>query len=683
MRPEVGRAFSPGDELPANAKVAIISHELWRTRFDSAADIIGRSIRIGGEPHDIIGVLPESANDGRVLRQVGVLLPRRFTPAESASRSEPWARVIGRCAAGVSVNQGKAFVAALGARLSLEHAKEDGDATWRAEGLLGSTSNRGGRIVVAMLLGLSACVLLIACSNLANFVLARTLERSQELSVRSALGATLMHLMRPLAIESLLLAAAGGAGAILVDLWSSSWLNAQSLASGGSPMQFPLDWRVLGFAVASSVVTALFFGTAPALVIARMNVNDALKSGARGATAGGSHRRLRSLLVVGQFAMAITLLAGAGFLARGASEQIHRHYGWDSGNVALGAVDLPKGRYGDAGKILAFQSQLMGKLRGIPGVDSVALAYGFPYSGAMGSRTYFADGGVRPAKGQEPSASFDGISPDYFKVTGGRLVAGRSFTDADTATSAHVVIINEGMARALFPNENPVGHRLSRADTEKPEWSEVVGITSDVQPAGIYQRPEPFQVYHPLAQEPWQYSVFALRARPGASRAVLAATGAAVASVDPDLPVDKLMSADDRVASVAFDLGMLKKMLGVFALLGLALAVLGIYGVLARTVVLRTREIGIRMALGASLADVRLLVVRSGLRLAVGGGVVGLLGAFGVTRLLASMMPAIGGSPVAAVAGAMLTLAAAALVACYLPARAASRVDPVTAIRAE
>ncbi len=683
VHPEVGRTFRAEEELAGNHRVVVISHALWQERYGGNPEVLGTSIRVGGETHEIIGVLPEGANDGRVLRQIDILRPFGFSGAERASRLEPYVRVIGRRLATVSERQGSAIVAAVGARLAQEHPKEDGSASLRSVALLGATGNQGGRIVAYMLLGLSGFVLLIACSNLANFVIARTIERSQELSVRSALGASLFHLIRPLAIESLTIAAAGGAAALLVALWSADWLSAQSVASGGSPMAFPLDWRVLAFAVFSSLATALVFGTAPGLLITRLNVNETLKVGMRHATTGTRQRKLRSLLVIGQFAMAMTLLAGAAFLVRGTNLLIRQQYGWNSDSVIVGAFDLPKAKYGTAEAILAFQRRLLTELRAIPGVGSAALSFGLPYSGALGPRQYLVEGRARPAKGQEPAASFDGISPDYFRVTGSRLVSGRPFDDTDTAKSTHVAIINESMARSLFPDENPIGHRLARTDTETLEWAEIVGIAADVRPTGLYQQPPAFQVYHPLTQEPWQYSRFAVRAQPGAMKAVLGSVGKALAAVDPDLPVRDLMSADALVERSSFDLAMLKKMLGLFAVLGLGLAALGIYGVIARTVVQRTPEIGIRMALGATTGNVRALVLRAGLRLALAGVGLGLAGAYGITRFLTSMMPAIGGAAAAVVAETVAALGFVALLACYLPARAASRVDPVTAIRAE
>jgi len=681
--PELGRSFVPTDGSPGSARVALISDGLWKSRFASSPDIVGRIVRINGETRTIVGVLPASSNDGRLIRDIGIFCTEDLSAADRLSRSDPWMRVIGRRSPGVSASQGNAIVASLGARVARDNPKEDAEGAWRAQELGKTVENQSGRIMMAALLGLSACVLLIACSNLANFILARTVARSQELSVRSALGATLFRLIRPLALESLILACAGGIGALLINQWCSAWVSAQALASGGSSIELPMDWRVLAFALGASLATALVFGMAPALLIARINAIESLRSGARGSTSGVRHRKVRRLLVIGQFAMAMTLLGGAGFLAQGARILITRHFGWDADNVVVGAVDLPKERYGSAKKIVEFQNRLAAALAGIPGASAVALAHSLPYSGSAGDRPYIVEGRPRPAKGQEPSATYNGITPDYFRVTGGRLVAGRAFADADNTASARVVIINQTMARTLFPDTNPIGQRLSRADQDKPDWCEVIGVVSDVRPVSLYQSSSPFQVYHNLAQEPWQYVIFGVRTEAGAQKAVLGAVGPAVTSLDPDLPVSRLMDAADMVVHSTFDLGMLLKMLGTFAFFGLLLASLGIYGVIAHAVVQRTPEIGIRMALGATMGDVRQLILGSGLRLALAGAGIGIAGAFGVTRLLASVLPGVEANPLAVTAVAAGVLALVALLASYLPARAAAKVDPATAIRAE
>ncbi|HYP17996.1 MAG TPA: ABC transporter permease [Opitutus sp.] len=683
IQPALGRTFRSEEFALGRHRVVILSDALWRDRFARAPDIVGRTIRIAGEPYEVVGVLPASANDGRIIRQVGLFYPLSFTDGERATRDRPMLNVVGRRLPTLSAAQGEAFIAAFGARLAAAFPKEHAGSGWRSESLHRSTANASGRAVMAMLLGLSGFVLLIACSNLANCLLARVLARTHELAVRSALGASRLRLIRPFVIESLLLAAVGGVGALFVALWATRWLSDQTVAGGGSLMEFPMDWRVLGFASMAALLTALFFGVVPAFLASRTDVNHALKSGARTATAGRSHHRLRQMLVIGQFALAMVLLGGAGFFVRGAGNLLKQQFGWDLENIVIGAVDLPKSAYAGPAEIAAFHRLAFERLAQLPGVQAVSVSYAAPVQGLPGPRRYVVQGRELPPKGQEPAASFNGISPTYFEVTGTRLLSGRAFNDADSATSPNVVIINDAMARALFPDENPLGRRIARAGTEVADWAEIVGVVANVSSVGVYREPVAFQVYHPFVQEPSHSALLAVRFSGVAPEAMLAPIRAAITRLDPDLPVRDLMPMETSMQRAAFDLQMLQKMLGAFALLGLALAGLGIYGVLERTVAQRTGEIGIRMALGAQVADVIRLVLGFGLRLALIGAGLGLFGAFGLSLLLASVMPAmqIDGGLVLAAAGVVLVILA--LVACYLPARTAANVDPLVALRTE
>ena len=683
IQPALGRAFDATEEIHGNHRVVMLSHAFWLNRFSGSADVIGQTVRIAGEPHEIIGVLPASANDTRIMREVALLCPLAFTDAQRAARNQAALNVIGRRNASVSEQQGEAFIHNFGARIAAAYPEDNAGISWRSENLRVSTGNSRGRVIMAMLLGLSSFVLLIACSNLANFFLARTISRAHELAVRTSLGASRPRLIRPFVFESLIVASAGGAGALMVSVWSTNWLSAQSVATGGSVLEFPLDWRVLGFACTVVLFTALFFGVAPALFATRVNVNQALKTGARGTTAGRGHQRLRAILVVGQFTLAMVLLAGAGFFVRGTSNLLKDHFGWDTENVVIGGVELPKATYPDGSAVIALHQRAMERLAQLPGVIAVTASYASPVSGLPGPRGYLVQGRELPVKGQEPSASFNGVYPGYFDVIGTRLVRGREFVDTDTSTSPKVVIINEAMARALFPTEDPIGQRIARADITPHQWAEIVGIAADVRSPGVYHKPVAFQVYHPFPQEPWQFVLFSVRTVGIPAESVLAPFRAAVASVDADLPVQDLRTVQASLDRVSFDLQMLEKMLGTFALLGLSLAGLGIYGVIARTVAQRTGEIGIRMALGAQVSDVVTLVLGSGLRLALLGAALGLFGAFGLSQLFTSIMPAMktDGSLVLAAATGLLVVIA--LVACYLPARTASKVDPLVALRAE
>lgn len=683
IRPETGRAFLPEEETYGRHRVVVLSHALWASRFGGAANVIGQTVRVDSEEYEIVGILPAWANDDRVIRRTALFRPLAFPAAEHVSRTNQAVGIIGRRWPVLTVGQGEEFVAAFGASLAVAFPAENNDCAWHCEDLLGSTGNSTGRSIVAMLLGLSGCVLLIACSNLANFLLARTISRSHELAVRAALGASRVHLIRPLAVEALVLAFAGGGAALLVSVWALHWFSNRSVASGGAPMNFPLDWRVLGFALGTSLFTALFFGVAPALLAIRVNVNDTLKRGARGATASRGHNRLRHLLIIGQFAMALTLVAGAGLMARGASNFLRKHVGWDSSSIAQGSFELPKVKYPGGAQIVAFDRQVLERLRRVPGVQAVSLSYGLPYDGPFGPRPYLADGHDRPVKGQEPAATYNGVTEDYFSVTGLRLLRGRVFNAADSAASPKVVIINESMARALFPDEDPVGRRLAVAGDEKPVWAEIVGVVADVSSFAIYRRPVRFQTYHPFVQEPWQNVRFAARTSEIAPESVLTSLRGAISALDPDLPVRELRTADATIEHYAFEITLLRNILGTFALLGLSLAALGIYGVIARTVVQRSGEIGIRVALGANVSDIVRLVLGFGVRLALIGAALGIFGAYGLSRLVASIMPSLQTNDDLVLGVSLVVLALIALAACYLPARKASKIDPISALRAE
>ncbi len=657
VQPELGRAFRPEEEVFGNHRVIILSHASWKNRFGGAPDIVGRTIRVDGEAHEIIGVLPDWANDDRVIRQVSVFRPLSFNEHERISRDNQWIDILGRRAGSIPAAQGDAFVSSFGAHLAADFPKENAGSSWGSQSLLGSTGHASGRVIIAMLLGLSGFVLLIACSNLANFLLARIVARSHEFSVRAALGGSRLQLIRPLALESLVIAAVSGAGALFVAMWAADWLSAQSVASGGAPMRFPLDWRVLGFAMGASLLTALIFGIVPALFATRVDVNHALKRVARGTTVGRSHQRLRRWLVIGQFAMAMILLAGAGFFVRGADSLLRQRFGWDSGHVVEGAFELPAGKYPGSEQILTFYRQAIERLGQLPGVKAVSLSYALPHSGLAGPRRYIIEGHERPAKGLEPLASFNGITSAYFEVTSTRLLSGRVFNATDSPTSPRVAIINESMARALFANKNPIGRRISQADVENPNWAEIVGVVADVRSIGLYQPPIPFQVYHPLAQEPWHEATIAVRTADIAPESVLEPIRAGITGLDPDLPVRFLMSADTMIAHSSSDVDMLEKMLGAFALLGLLL--------------------------GAQAAEVIRLILGSGIRLALIGVGFGLFGAFGLSRLIASIMPAMQTSGGLVLVAAAALLVIVALVACYLPARRAARLDAMAALRAE
>jgi predicted permease len=357
--------------------------------------------------------------------------------------------------------------------------------------------------------------------------------------------------------------------------------------------------------------------------------------------------------------------------------------GWDSSAIAQGSFELTKTKYPGRDQILAFDHEVVERLAQLPGVQAASLSYGLPYDGPFGPRAYLVEGRDRPAEGQEPVATFNGVTDDYFAVAGIHLLRGRAFNAADFAASRKVVIVNESMARALFPNEDAIGRRLAVAGNEKQEWAELVGVVADVRTLAVYRRPIPFQIYHPLAEEPWPNVRFAVRTAGIAPESAVPSLRGAIAGLDPDLPLRELMTAEATIERHGFELTMLRNILGTFSLLGLGLAAMGIYGVLARNVAQRCGEIGIRMALGANVADVVRMVLGSGVRLAAIGTGLGVVGACGLAGLIAGIMPSLktdNGLVLGVSTGVLLSIA---LVACWLPARGAARIDPMNALRCE
>ena len=683
-RPQLGRDFHSREGLPGNDRVLILSQRYWQNRFGGRADVIGRTVRVNGEPYEIVGVLPESFNDWRHLGWVDLFSPLAFDNAKAADRSATMLQLIGRRSGNVSRTEADAFIARFGARLAADFPAVNAGSTWHTVPLNDIIAgNRGPRTTLAMLIGLSAFVLLIACSNLANLLLARTMARAREFAVRSALGASRTQVLRPLIAESLLLALAGGACAVVVARWTGDWLAARSTADNGEQVVLALDGRVLGWALAASLVTALAFGLAPALFALRLNLNDTLKSGARGTTGGRGHQRFRHGLIVGQFALAMVLLAGAALFIRGLDELNHRRAGWESEHLITGDIILPAAGYPDAERITAFHRLTVERLEALPGVAAASISSFTPFFPWYDSRRYVVGGRELPERGQEPAAIVNSVSPRYFETVGTRVLAGRAFTERDTLTAPKVFIISQAMAAGLFGQENPLGRRLAQAGVEPAQWGEIVGVAANMIPVLPDPGPVTWQLYQPMAQEPRARNEIAVRTTGVASSALIDAIRTTMTGLDPDLAVRKLQPADASIDSANFQMGVLRDMLASFAVLGLGLATLGIYGVIARTMAQRTNEFAIRLALGASIRDITRLVLTSGVKLALLGAALGLLGALGVSRLLAASFPGMRLDSPPVLLGTTLLLIAVALVACWLPARRAGKVDAMLALRAE
>ena len=681
--PQLGRDFLPREDVPGNDRVLIISQRFWKNRFGGAADIIGRTLRVDGEPHEIVGVLPDTINDWRHFGPYDFFRPLALDQQKAADRRTTNLRLIGRRSDKLAPGEAAGFIANFGARLAADFPEVNAGSTWRNIALNETVMSKSGRSMLAMLIGLATFVLLIGCSNLANLLLARTMARAREFALRAALGASRMQLLRPLIAESLLLALGGAAFSIVVAGRVTDWLSFKTAGENGERVMFVFNWVVFAWAFAMALITAVAFGLAPALFALRLNVNETLKSAGRGMTGGRGHRRFRQGLIVAQFALAMILLTGAALFVRGLNDLNNSREGWRSDRVVTGSVVLPTASYGDPEKIATFHRLTLERLQALPGVTAASISSFTPFFNWPDIRKYVVAGREPPKPGQEPAAVVNSISPGYFETFQSRLLTGRAFNDTDILTSPKVFIISQATATALFGTENPIGRRIAQTGIGEAQWGEIVGVAANVKSVLPDPGPVTLQVYQPIAQDPRPYNEIAVRTSGVAPSAAVQSIRDAMTQLDPDLPMRQLQPADVTIDRANVQTAMLRDILSAFAVLGLGLASLGIYGVIARTMAQRTGEFAIRFALGARIRDITNIVLLSGVKMAVIGSVIGLIGSFAVARFLASTNPGMHLNRPLVLAGTTMLLVTVGLVASWLPARRAGRINPMEALHAE
>ena len=674
IRPEFGRVFSLDEDQPGRDHVALLSHGLWLRRFAGDTNILGRVLRLDGEPVKVVGVMPDGFDDPRLAGRVDVWRPLVLAVNQFTNRSQNWLQTVARLKPGVSLAQAQAEMDILGARMAKAYPDDNLEKGLRLLPLARSGKENGRRLGWLMM-GLAGIVLLIACANLANLQLARSALRGRELAVRGALGAHRGRLLRQLLTESLLIAFLGGLLGLVLAEWSNQWLGRQLKWGNELGVVLPLDTRMLGFTFVASTLAGLVFGLAPAWLASRTNVNQALKQVARGTTGDRSQHRLQHSLIVGEVALALVLLTGAGLVLSGLRQFASRDPGWCVEELTLGKVNLPEAKYSGPARRLVFAENLQNKLGALPGVERLALAWFLPIRSFDVASTFAIEGRPEPPQGREPIHFNNVVTPGYFTTLGMRLLRGRDFTSGDTTNGPAVVIINEAMASMFWPGESPIGQRIGGTDA----WQEIVGVVSDVRFPGEIDEPMTrFQTYRPLAQLPPDNLAIAIRGHVNTE-----SLRRAVAELDPDLPINDSGPARAAVASLQADYGPIGWLLSGFAGLGLLLAGLGIYGVMASFVAQRTNEIGVRMALGAQVREVLWLVIRKGLGLALLGAATGAIGACGVARLLASVSPELAAKDPFTFVCVTLLLVSVAALACWLPARRAAHIDPMVALRNE
>jgi putative ABC transport system permease protein len=681
----LGRTIRSDEAQAGHNHVVVLADGYWRRKFGGDRGVIGRRLQLSGEDYEIAGVMPPGFRDF-FNRQVDLWSPIVFQPADFGDnrRTNEFLTFVGRLAPGVSADQAQSEMHTLARQLKTTYTNSY-SRDWDLQVTSLNDEARGGiRRSLLVLLGAVGFVLLIACANVANLQLARIAARAREMAVRVALGASPARLTRQLLTESVLLSVGGGALGLLLAAWGVPALLALSPRNLPDAGAVRADLAVLGFTLVVSLGAGLLFGLMPALQLGRSDVHESLKEGGRGAVGDRGSLRLRRGLVVTTVALALTLLAGAGLLIRSFSRLVGVDPGFQPDHLLTFNVALPEAKYPNDTVRADVLERLNAAIAAAPGVVRAGGTSNIPFSGNWGSASFNVEGYQRPPNAPMPWGDMRAVTPSYLAAIGAPLRAGRQFNAGDRLGGARVCIVDDALVRRYWPNTDPVGKRITFYDLTDPkaEWITVVGVVGHTLHTGFDDDNTRVQVYFPLAQNGQRFLGFVVRTS-GAPLAALGAVRAAVRSVDPDLPLAAVNTMDDLIAQTTGPRRFSVLLLGGFAALAMVLASIGLYGVMSYTVTQRTRELGVRVALGAGAHEVLGLVLKQGVRLALAGVAIGLVAALALTRVMRSMLFGVGATDPATFVSVPLMLIAVAAVASYLPARRATRVDPIEALRAE
>jgi putative ABC transport system permease protein len=695
--PELGRDFVESDDVPHCKKVALISDGLWKRRFGGSHGVIGQSIILDGVQREIIGVLPSNVQLPRKAQAYIPLEDFRADKDYLNRGNHPGFSALGRLKPNVTLAQATADLNNIAAEL--ERRYPDSNTGRRVTALiLLDSAVKDYKQGATLLLAAVGCVLLIACANVANMQLARALGRERELAVRAALGASRRQLAKQVLIETMILAVFGAIAGVLLALWGLDAIKA--IAPGSSASFAPsdaarfqeanLDLKVLAFTAAVAVCAGVLVGIWPALRVSRTaSLTLSLHEGGRGTSGGAQRQRVRSGLVVAQVALALFLLLGAGLTLKSFRNSQNAPLGFNPENILVANVLLPKVRYDTDEKIARFNDQLVERIRALPGVEAAALGSNIPFDNNEWDNSFHVTGTPPCPPGERPEAEVNVVTPDYFRLMGMPLSRGRAFTVDDRATKPHAVIIDESLARRYFRGKDPIGQQIDSNQSEQKNAPPltIVGVvprTRNEAPGedNVEQYHWP-QMTFAGAQVPNRGNMLLVRVKSGNPLTLVPAIKHELQGLDPDQAFAGISTMESNIAKSLGSRRMMMSLLGEFAVIALVLASVGLYGVMALTVTQRTRELGIRLALGAQRADVFRLVLTQGMLLVLAGLIIGLLGAVGAGRGLQSVLYGVGGFDVSALSVALFALAMVALIACWLPARRATRVDPIEALRAE
>jgi putative ABC transport system permease protein len=685
VQPVLGRAFLDEEDRPGHDRVIILSHGLWRQRFAGDSSVIGRSVTLDGQSHTIIGVAPAGFHFPD--DETEIWKPIAFTALQlsETERGSRYLNVIARMKTGVTIEQAHADVAATAQRMQQRlPAIYRADSGWGA-GVVSLREETVGasRLALQALFGAVGCVLLIGCANVANLLLARASTRRREMAIRTALGAGHGRIIRQLLTESLLLALVGGGLGALIAVWGIDVVAKLSASTLPRVNEVSIDGRVIGFTLAVTLVTGLLFGLAPAWLSARPDLNETLKEGGGKGIGSGARHRLRGLLVVGEIAIALVLLVGAGLMVKSLYRLQQVEPGFDPAHTLTMRLALPEAKYPEPQRQRDFFDQLLNRIATLPGVKAAGAINFLPLSGTGVQRSFLIEGKPEP----KLNVGFRMVSPDYFLAMGVPPRSGRLIDDRDRENALRVAVVNETFARVFLADEDPLGKRIKIGSAQGPfPWLTIAGVVRDVKHSGLDRQTRP-EMYVPYLQPllpTWGVPPMFLVVRSESEPISLtAAVRGVVQELDRDQPVYDVATMEILLSRSTIQRRFNMTLLAVFAALALILAGVGIYGVMAYAVTDRTREIGIRMALGAQASDALKLVIRQGMGLTLVGVALGLMGAFALTRMMKNLLFNVSPTDLLTFIVIALLLTSVALLACWIPARRATKVDPMVALRCE
>jgi predicted permease len=674
VRPMIGRSFSSDEQQPGRNHVVLLGGALWRSHFAARHDVLGKTVKLNDANYTVIGVLPAffGVPPGE---SIGLMVP---LPPD-VRRSHGFLSVVGRLKPGTTIDQAQAELSTIAGRLARQYREDKGQGA-NIQPLQSSFVNEY-RPALLVLLGAVGFVLLIACANVANLFLGRATSRQRELAVRASLGASRGRLIRQQLTESVLVGMAGGAFGLLLASWGVTGLAALLAHNFAAidAQEIAVDRWVLAFALGLSLLTGLVSGLAPALGASKIDLNESLKEGSRAVGSTTGHNRFRSALVVSEVALALVLLSGAGLMVKSFVLLTQVDSGLHPQNVLTVDFSLVSAKYSHTATRAALFHQILERVKLLPGVQSAAAAADVPLTDNEDGFGFSIEGLPDPP-GREREARFNVVGPAYFATLGIPLVAGRDLADTDAEGAPIAVVINQAMVRRFWPNQNPLGQRIT---TDKKTWYSIVGVAGDVRQLGLRSEAKP-EVYVSYLQDPYQWPHLTMLVRTGSDPLKLfGGVEQAVWSVDKDQPVSNPMTMDQIRSDSIAQPRVTALVLGLFAALALLLASVGLYGVVVRSVTERTHEIGVRMALGASPVEILRLVVGHGMILALVGAGIGLIGSWLSTRALVSFLFGVRPTDPLTFGVVSLLLTGVTLLASYIPARRATRVDPMVALRYE